>query len=38
MGNVLQLWLNPFALGFFILCICGGIWILSKSGPDYRGK
>ena len=38
MENLIQLWLNPVNLGFVFLCLCIGIWILSKGGPNYRDK
>ena len=38
MENLIQLWLNPINVGILFLCLCIGIWILSKSGPNYRDK
>jgi hypothetical protein len=38
MDNLLQLWLNPLNLGILFLCICGGVWILAHSAPNYRDK
>lgn len=38
METLLQPWLNPINLGILFLCLAVGIWILSKSGPNYRDK
>jgi hypothetical protein len=38
MQNVIQLWLNPIDLGILFLCLCVGVWILSKSGPNTRDR
>jgi hypothetical protein len=38
MENLIQMWLNPVSLGIMFLCICAGVWILSHSAPNYKGK
>jgi len=38
MENLIQLWLNPINLGILFLCVTTGIWILTHSAPDNKGK
>jgi hypothetical protein len=38
MAKLIEMWLNPINLGIFFLCLTGGLWILTKCGPDYREK
>jgi hypothetical protein len=38
MDHLLQLWLNPINLGVLFLCLCTGLWILSRCAPNYKDK
>lgn len=37
-AGLVLIWLNPINLGIFLLCAAGSIWILSRTGGDWRDK
>lgn len=38
LAGLAVIWLNPINLGIFFLCTAGAIWLLNRTGVDWRDK